>query len=601
MSTIMTLIRSQADRIPTFPAIFASGRAPLSYQELRGALERSAAALNAMGIGRGSRVALILPPGPEATLAFVAVASIAIVAPLSPLYRERELAHAFKSLRVDAAIVPAGEDRTAHRVALELSLPLIELEPCLDEPAGVFRLTAGTTATRASDDVVQPSDDALLLQTSGTTSTVKTVALTHANICAAVTSTARALEIGPDDRCLNLLPLFHLSGTVFGTLTSLAAGGGIVSLSSPFDARSFYGLLEEFEPTWISATPTVLQAILARAPLEASRLTRTSLRFIRSSAAALSPQLLEAVESTFHVPVVEAYSLTEAPGVTSNVPRTRKAGSVGTSLGPEIAVVDDSGASVPAGTAGNINVRGPNVMRGYDGESAEARAVSAEGWFCTGDLGYLDAEGFLYLTGRTKEIIKRGGEIIAPREIEEALLDNSAVREAAVFAIADSRLGEDIAAAIVRCDGSAFEEADVRDFVAARLSASKVPRYVVFVEELPRSRTGKVLRRELALAVAATTPDTAKTESGPPRTPVETFVAELWEDFFGISGVQRDANFFDFGGDSLLAARFVSRLRATLDISLALHRFFENPTVFGVAVAVEALLAQEESPEHTIA
>lgn len=532
-------------------------------------------------------------------LAFLAVSSIATAAPLSPFAREYELARALERLRIDAVIVPAGDDLAATRVARAQGLRIVELETQPAQAAGLFTVRGLDWGPLEPEGDPDPAADALLLQTSGTTSAPKAVALTHRNISFAAANTAAALELGPADRCLNLLPLFHLSGLVFGTLTSLASGGAVVSASSGFDPREFFRLLEEFAPTWFCATPTMLQSILARAPFEQTRPKRTSLRFIRSSAAALPPRLLAAVESTFEVPVLEAYSLTEAPGVSTNTQVDRKPGSVGKSLGLDLAVLRDDGTPLAAGTVGNITVRGPSVMRGYDGDSGPDGCVSPEGWFRTGDLGHLDADGRLYVTGRSREMINRGGEVIAPREIEEVLLEHPLIAEAAAFAIPDARLGEAIAVAVVCRDRDGLDDRAVRDFVAARLSTPKVPRRVIFVEALPKNAAGKVRRSELR--AQPTEPDgVGPIADGPPQTPVEQLVATLWQEFFDTAGVRRSSNFFDYGGDSLAAARFVNRLAGALDIALPLHRFFEEPTVYGLAAAVEAMQAIRVAPSATV-
>lgn len=580
---VLDFIRQRAVRAPEDPALLAEGRAPLCYGELVLGIERTAERLRAAGIGPQARVGLVAAPGPDALGALIALLAAAVAAPLSPQFRESELDAAFSALRIDALLTVGEGAALARRVAEQRGIPTYQLDAL---PAA----TGAPVAWPGGDD------DALLLRTSGTTSTPKTVALTAASLCTAAVATARALELGSGDRCLNLLPLFHLSGIAFGTLTSLVSGGSIVVLAAPFDARASFALIESLAPTWLSATPTVLASLLARAPLERPRLGRHALRFIRSSAAALAPPLLEALETTFGVPVVEAYSLTEAPGVTSNTPRTRKPGSVGPTLGARILIADDGGMPLPLGESGNVLVQGPSVMRGYDGEPSGESGMTRDGWLVTGDVGRLDTDGFLFLTGRTKEMIKRGGEAIAPREIEDTVLDHPDVAEAAAFGVPDPRLGEEIALAVVTRPDATLRDEALRDFVAARLSPNKVPRHVVFLDELPHGPTGKVLRRALRLDPVAL--DTAPVRAGgPPQTPVESLVAEIWKEFFGLRELPRDANFFAYGGDSLLAARLVARLATLLDIQLALHRIFEDPTVAGVAAAVEKLLLEDEAPE----
>lgn len=566
-SCALDLIRLQAERRPDAPAILAPGRAPLSYAGLVAAVERAAAALCAQGVTPGTRIALVLPPGADTVTALLATGAVAAAAPLSPAAPEAELERAFAAMNVDGVIsgIPA-----AQHVAKRRALPLLDL-----------------AAHAAAGRWAGPDDETLLLQTSGTTAASKTVALTHVNLCTAAAATAAALEIGPGDRCLNLLPLHHLSGCAFGTLTSLVAGASTIALPAPFDAGSFFEWLAAFDPTWFAATPTMLAAIMARLRNEAPPLRRGALRFIRSGAAALPVPLLHEVEAAFGVPVVEAYSLSEAPGVSTNRPRARVPGSAGTSLGPEIAIVDAQRTPLARGRTGCVLVRGASVMRD----------PSPDGWLDTGDVGYLDADGVLFLTGRAKEMINRGGESVAPRELEDVLLELAGVREVAAFAVPDARLGEDIGVAIVAAAPHQLTAEAVREFVAARLSAHKVPRLVVFLAELPRNANGKVLRRELqaANAAAAHAPGPAL-RSGPPVTPHEVLVATLWEELLGVRGVQCESDFFALGGDSLTAARLVARLRAQLGVDVALHHVFADPTAGGIARQLATLPAISATP-----
>lgn len=590
MSTVHASLRRQSESHPGDVALIAARRRPLTHGALFAFVERAAHEFLSAGVGPGSRVALVLPPGPESVTALLAVMTIAAAAPLSPQASEAEVAAAFDALRVGSVVVAAGTQAVARRVAAERGLRVIEIRPVPDGDAGAFGVEASGAA---SQEAVWSSagDEALILRTSGTTSEMKTVALTHANIVTAAEGTIGALELGPLDRCLNLLPMFHLSGTVFGTLTPLFAGGSIVVPSSAFEARAFFALLGTYAPTWFSATPTVFAAILARDPFEGETLRRTSLRFIRSSAAALPPQVLTALEKTFGVPVLEAYSLTEAPGVTSNVPGARLPGSVGRTLGGEIAIVGPGGSRLAASSPGSIHVRGAHVMRGYEGAES---GIGADGWFDTGDVGYLDADGNLYITGRNKDMINRGGEVIAPKEIEDALLDLPAVRDIAAFAVPDERLGENVAVAIVLQPDQLLDASAVRDFVAARLSPSKVPGPVLFLGELPKGGTGKVLRRELTRIAAGQSYGTGTVPGGGPASPVEELVAELWREYFGVEAVARDANFFDYGGDSLLAARFAGRINSMLAIALPIHRVLLAPTVAGIAAEIEERIVDDE-------
>ena len=298
----------------------------------------------------------------------------------------------------------------------------------------------------------QPEDVALVLHTAGTTSYPKMVPLSHTHLCASARNHVTALALSEGDRCLNVMPLFHVHGLISAMLSSLLGGGGVFCAPG-FHKRKIFEWMEAICPTWYTASPAFHHAILS----EASHRTRKSiaqvpLRFIRSAAAPLPPQLLMELEQFFEAPVVESYGMTEACAqITSNPlpPRKRKPGSVGMAAGPEVVIMDEEANLMPADKIGEIAIRGENVMGGYEKNSEANEAAFANGWFRTGDQGYLDTDGYLFISGRLKELINRGGEKIAPREIDERLMDHPEVRQAVAFAVPHERLGEDIVAAVV--------------------------------------------------------------------------------------------------------------------------------------------------------
>jgi acyl-CoA synthetase (AMP-forming)/AMP-acid ligase II len=373
-------------------------------------------------------VALALPNGAEMAAAFLATVSCAVCAPLNPAYRESELQSALVGLRCRAVIVPAGEESPAAAAARACGLEVITLSAHPEAGAGRFRLCGPDAPAPARAGLPASEETALLLQTSGTTSRPKTVPLSHANLLSATRSIAQVLELGPHDRSLLIMPLFHIHG-LSALLATLASGGSAVCAPG-FYANRFYEWLAQFRPTWYTAAPTMHQSILERAKLHAEVIRQTSLRFVRSASAPMPPTLIAEVESTLGVPLIEAYGMTEAsPQISSNPlpPRTRKPGSVGLPAGPEVAILDESGRRLPAGQAGEVAIRGANVMTGYENGPEENARAFAGGWLRTGDQGYLDEHGYLFITGRLKELINRGGEKISPREVEEVLVCHPAV------------------------------------------------------------------------------------------------------------------------------------------------------------------------------
>jgi acyl-CoA synthetase (AMP-forming)/AMP-acid ligase II/acyl carrier protein len=600
------LLQAQAQRNPQAIAIAAPGRNPLTYGRLQTLLERVIRTLQAAGVGRGDRVALVLPNSPEMAVAFLAVASAATSAPLNPAYREEEFEFYFTDLKVKAIILEHGSDSPARKVAQAHGLMILELCPEPEAPAGAFCLAGGNGFSSARPSDARPEDVALLLHTSGTTARPKIVPLTQVNLCTSAHNIRLALDLIETDRCLNVMPLFHIHGLVGGILSSFMAGASVVCAPG-FYAPKFFAWAEEFRPTWYTAVPTMHQSILARAADHRQVIEHCSLRFIRSSSSALPPQVMMELEETFRVPVIESYGMTEAAHqMASNPlpPRMRKPGSVGVAAGPEVAIMDEAGTLFPPGQTGEIVIRGANVAGGYENNPAANQTAFTQGWFRTGDQGHLDVDGYLFISGRIKEIINRGGEKISPREVDEVLLDHPAVAQAVTFAVPHSTLGEDIAAAIVLKANVSMTAREIREFAAGRLATFKVPGQVVFVDEIPKGPTGKIQRIGLAERLGLDRPTPTDRDEGKPfiepRTPVEQALGSVWRAVLGLRKVSVHDRFLDLGGDSMLATQIVSRLRQELQLEVSLASFFYANTIQEQARIVETMLLHEEvvSPDN---
>jgi acyl-CoA synthetase (AMP-forming)/AMP-acid ligase II len=348
--------------------------------------------------------------------------------------------------------------------------------------------------------VAEAEDIALVLHTSGTTSRPKIVPLSQANVTASARHIAATLATVPSDVCLNIMPLFHIHGLIAAVLSTLGAGAS-VSCTPGFNALKFFGWLADVNPTWYTAVPTMHQAILSRASRNQEIIDKCRLRLIRSSSASLPPQVMAELEEVFKAPVIESYGMTEAAHqMASNPlpPRARKAGSVGIAAGPEVAIMSEDGDLLPQGEIGEIVIRGPNVTKGYENNPDANLKGFANGWFRTGDQGMIDADGYLSLTGRLKELINRGGEKISPLEVDAILMDHPAVGQCVAFAIPHDKLGEEVGAAIVLREGQSVTERELRDFAAVRLADFKVPKKIVFLDEIPKGATGKLQRIGLA-------------------------------------------------------------------------------------------------------
>lgn len=498
--TVFDLLRHGADRDN---AIGAPDRPWLTYQSLRALTHRTIASLNSAGIGRGDRVAIVLPNGPEAATAFAAVACGATAAPLNPAYKTEEFTFNLTDLGVRGLIVMDGVDSPAIAVARASGVPILWLVPVPNGAAGDFTLRPETqaTASAAKPGPAEADDIALVLHTSGTTSRPKIVPLSHINVTASAYHIGNTLKLTPADVGLNIMPLFHIHGLIAATLASLAAGGS-VSCTPGFNAFRFFTWFAAVRPTWYTAVPPMHQAILGLAPRNAKAIQAGRLRFLRSSSASLPPQVMTAMEAAFGVPMLESYGMTEAAhqmAANPLPPAPHYAGSVGVAAGPEIAIMSLDGTILPAGEIGEVCIRGRNVTAGYDNNpAANAEAFFDGGWFRTGDQGTLDAAGYLRLTGRIKEIINRGGEKVSPLEVDTVLMDHPAVVQCLTFAMPHPALGEEVAAAVVLREGHTCKETELREFAASRLAGFKVPRRIVFLDAIPTGATGKLMRVGLA-------------------------------------------------------------------------------------------------------
>lgn len=500
-----TLAALLATASPDAPAIGAPDRPWLTHAGLAMQAARTLAALHGAGIGRGDRVAIVLPNGPEMAAAFVTIAQGAVTAPLNPAYRLDEFDFYLSDLKARAIVVPEGYAGPALEAAERHGLTVLRLSFAAADPAGQFTLTAEGHAGGTPDTTpTGPDDIALILHTSGTTSRPKIVPLLQSNVAASARHIGASLDLVPGDRCLNMMPLFHIHGLIAAVSASLAAGAS-AWCAPGFDALRFFGWMEEARPSWYTAVPTMHQTILQRAARNADIIARVPLRFLRSSSASLPAQVMLELARTFSAPVIEAYGMTEAAHqMASNPlpPRAQKPGAVGIAAGPLLRIAHEVENRLLDGGVGEVVISGPNVTPGYEG-NPEANAKNfflADGlrWFRTGDQGALDGEGYLSLTGRLKEIINRGGEKVSPLEVDGVLMDHPAVQQVVTFAMPHDKLGEEVAAAVVLREGAQADEAAIRAFAAARLAAFKVPRRVVILLEIPKGATGKLQRIGLA-------------------------------------------------------------------------------------------------------
>jgi acyl-CoA synthetase (AMP-forming)/AMP-acid ligase II len=472
----------------------------VSYGGLRQQIESMAEALAGAGIGRDDRVAMALPNGLPAVVCFLAAATAGTAAPLNPGYKEDEFRFYLDDTGARLLLLPADGAEEARRAAAG-RVPVLTVETV----DGTAQLAG--VAGRGKRKPDSPDDVALILHTSGSTGRPKRVPLTHANLTISAGNIVRSYALTAEDVSLCVMPLFHVHGLVASTLATLASGGTVV-VPGKFNPLAFWRVVRDHGVTWYSAVPTLHQLLLSRVERGAERPAGAEgLRFIRSCSAALRPQTMQDLESAFGAPVLEAYGMTEAAHqMASNPlpPGARHAGSVGRGTDVKISIMDAGGRHLPAGEAGEVVIQGPNVTRGYE-NNPEANAASfTDGWFRTGDQGVIDADGYLTLVGRLKELINRGGEKIAPLEIDEVLLGHPAIAEAVSFGVPHPTWGEEVAAAVVlrpQADaGPPPTESDLVAYCRERLADFKRPKRIHIMDAIPRTATGKIQRRLVAAA-----------------------------------------------------------------------------------------------------
>ena len=463
----------------------------VSYGSLRNQVEALADALAAAGVSRGDRVGIALPNGLPAVVCFLAASVAGTAAPLNPAYTEEEFRFYLNDTGARTLIVPPeGADAARNAAGDRIRVLTVDADP-----AGIVALSSGgghrSIAAPSKDDV------ALVLHTSGSTGRPKRVPLTHANLSISARNIAKWYKLGPDDVSMCVMPLFHVHGLVASTLATLATGGTLV-VPPRFNPLSFWRIARDHGVTWFSAVPTLHQLLLARRGAGRPAGSET-LRFVRSCSASLPPRVMHEMEESFGAPVLEAYGMTEAAHqIASNPlpPADHKAGSVGCGADVSVGIMDDEGTLLPVGQRGEVVIKGPNVITGYE-NNPDANAQSFfDGWFRTGDEGFLDRDGYLTLVARIKELINRGGEKFAPREIDEVLLTHPAVAEAVTFGVPHATWGEEVAAAVV-LRGAATEE-ELISYCRERLADFKSPKRIHISEKIPRTATGKIQRRMVA-------------------------------------------------------------------------------------------------------
>jgi long-chain acyl-CoA synthetase len=503
-ATVTALIDSQAAQRPDSPYLFATETGlSLTYGQLLDSSRRIAAYLEAQGLGPGSHVSLVMPNG-LATLRILLGAMYAghCVNPVNLLASPDQMRYVLD--HSDCALIFASPEWSgkvrAMAAQIDRAIAIVEVDPDGEALPG-----EGEGEGAAARRPPAPGDLALLMYTSGTTGTPKGVMLTHANLAANAQIISAEHRLGPADRVTAVLPLFHINAFAVTMLAPIAHGGSL-AMPPRFSAGRFWEMAARFECTWLNVVPTMVSYLLEGAAPPRESLAR--IRFCRSASAPLPPEHLLAFQQKFGIGVIETMGLTETVAPAFSNPyeaEKRKVGSVGRPSGCEARIVDERGLEVPDGTAGEIAIRGPQVTPGYyKNEAATQGAFFPQGWFRSGDVGIRDADGFFYVTGRIKELIIKGGENIAPREIDEVLLRHPAVLDAAAVGVPDKHYGQEIMACVIVREGRACTEEELKAFCGEHLGKFRTPKLIRFVADLPRGPSGKVQRLKLVELMPAT-------------------------------------------------------------------------------------------------
>ena len=493
-NTICDIVRRHARVAPSAPALVAEGKQPLTYSELARDIARLREKLNGLGIGRGDRVAIVGENGPAMAVLIAGVLDGAVAVPLNPAFTVGEFAIHLRDLRVKAVAVDAEMETPARTAALRIGLPIIEVEREDGPVAGKIDIRSDSRLAKpARPGAAQIDDPALVLLTSGTTSHNKIVPFTHRQYLAKIKRIVGAFDLGPDDRCLNLMPLFHGHGLDQALGATLYSGSSLVVLRE-FSADEFFRLLEALAPTWYTGSYTFHHSICAAAPNHAAEVEKSRLRFVKTSSGHLDSRIADELEAIFDAPIIETYTCTEAGRISGTPfpPANPKRGTAGVPYGCEVAIMGLDGQLRGPGERGEIVVNTRETFTGYENDPIADAEAFVDGWFRTGDEGMFDRDGYLTLTGRIKDIINRGGEKITPSEVDDALLSHPDVAAAVTFPLPHPTLGQEVAAAVVPEKGAVLTDETLARFLRGKLALFKVPRKFFIVDEIPKGPTGKV-------------------------------------------------------------------------------------------------------------
>src|ERR1700722_19829159 len=579
-STFLDVVAGHAERNPVQPALVALGFAPISYRDLLVQTGKIWDCLRDAGVKYGSQIGIALPSGAESAITTIAIAAHATCVPFNPPLSQSEFERELKRFNLDALIVPGRPDSPVRAAAESGSYGLFEASKAKDSLANFsVRCVRRPKHARASRGEISSQSAVLLLRTSATTGPSKLVPVTHGNMIDLASKMARWFSFTADDRAACVLPTYYAAGSKLNIVVPLLLGQTI-TLPAAARPERLAEWISELQPTWFSAGPTFLQAVLDDLQSSQEPPPKHDLRFITSGSAHLPSRVRSELESILGCPILEVYGISEAGVMAANPapPAKRKPGTAGLIAEGELVIRGETGKSLTTGGIGEVFVGGPGLMPGYLGEAKPFGAGIQDGWLPTGDIGFVDSEGFLTILGRTKEVINRGGEKVSPAEIEEALMLQQCVREAAAFGVPHPRLGENVAAAVVLQPETTITPLGLRSFLRNHLAPFKIPQRIDIVESLPKSHTGKILRTDLAESALHREHYIARAEH-----PLEFQIMDIWQRLLQRTDIGIHDDFFEAGGDSLLATQMLLEVEALMGYRISNSDVAEASTIHQLA------------------
>jgi len=591
--TVSDVLRAHLAERSNAPAVWVAPHEYRCFGDVFEIVGQIAQALRSQVQTAHPRIALVTPRGSAGLFGLLGAIEVGTCCPLDANLRGPEFANALAALTPDVLLVPES-DAAALAAARAAGIASVGFRLDASQSDCTVRTWPGREASEARRRRVPlllggVEAPAILMRTSGTTADPKLVGLSHANVLAATVAMASVFQLAPDDICLTPMPMHHVHGLIAGALSALAAGSSIHCCES-FSPQAFDAALRGFSPTWMTAAPALHLAMCDYYENQGARPAVTTLRRFRSSSAPLAPPAVRTLEDLFGAPLLETYGLTEtASTICSNLlpPGQRKLGSVGIPINAELFILDDAEQQAPTGVDGEILLRGAGVIREYLGVQPDG--AFWEGWLRTGDIGHVDDDGYLYVVGRKKEVIKRGGHSVFPLEIDNVLTTHPAVAEAITFSIAHDTLGEDVMAAVVGKPDASIDPGGLREHLSASLSSYKIPTRVLVVDRIPRNAIGKALRREMPKQLASQ----LAPESRSPSKPMEQVLLAIWRKVLRRDDVGVTDNVFQFGADPLRAEMASGLIDAASSVRMSTKALYCMPTVREQAAYC---VAQREQP-----